>query len=118
MVTCLSGPHKTVFLRASVGTDKASGVSFPDLRKIADAFGLKYYISQKNAELEEKLPLAMSENGPVLFELFALRTKRLFQRFCIKREDGSMESKPFEDMAPFLDRDEFKAEMIVSPLDP
>ena len=28
-----------------------------------------------------------------------------------------MVSKPFEDMAPFLDRDEFEDEMIVPPLE-
>ena len=33
------------------------------------------------------------------------------------RADGSMVSKPLEDLWPFLDRDEFRANMIVPPLD-
>ncbi len=35
----------------------------------------------------------------------------------MQRPDGSMVSKPLEDMWPFLDREEFLANMIVRPLD-
>jgi len=34
-----------------------------------------------------------------------------------KKDNGTMVSKPLEDMYPFLDRDEFKKEMIVKPVD-
>jgi acetolactate synthase-1/2/3 large subunit len=30
---------------------------------------------------------------------------------------GTMTSSPLEDMYPFLDRDEFKKEMIIKPMD-
>jgi acetolactate synthase-1/2/3 large subunit len=33
-----------------------------------------------------------------------------------QRPDGSMTSKPLEDLWPFLDREEFYANMIVPPL--
>ena len=32
------------------------------------------------------------------------------------KEDGSLVSKPIEDMYPFLDREEFIKEMIIEPL--
>jgi acetolactate synthase-1/2/3 large subunit len=32
------------------------------------------------------------------------------------RADGSIISKPLEDLWPFLDREEFKANMIVEPI--
>jgi len=35
----------------------------------------------------------------------------------MKREDGSMVSKPMEDMYPYLPRDEFYENMIITPLD-
>jgi acetolactate synthase-1/2/3 large subunit len=35
----------------------------------------------------------------------------------VQRPDGSMASKPLEDLWPFLDRDEFRSNMIVPPLD-
>jgi acetolactate synthase-1/2/3 large subunit len=34
-----------------------------------------------------------------------------------KMEDGSMVSKPLEDMYPFLNRKEFLSNMIIKPLD-
>ena len=34
-----------------------------------------------------------------------------------KREDGSFSTRPMEDLAPFLDRDEFKENMIIDILD-
>jgi acetolactate synthase-1/2/3 large subunit len=34
-----------------------------------------------------------------------------------QRPDGSLYSKPLEDLWPFLPRDEFYANMIVAPLD-
>jgi hypothetical protein len=32
---------------------------------------------------------------------------------CCKNEDGTFSSRPFEDMDPFLSREEFAEEMIV-----
>jgi acetolactate synthase-1/2/3 large subunit len=34
----------------------------------------------------------------------------------MQRADGSLVSKPLEDLYPFLDRDEFYSNMIVPPL--
>ncbi len=34
----------------------------------------------------------------------------------MRRDDGTMVSKPIEDMYPFLPREEFLANMIVKPL--
>jgi acetolactate synthase-1/2/3 large subunit len=35
----------------------------------------------------------------------------------LTKDDGTMVSKPLEDMYPYLDRDEFRREMIVKPLE-
>jgi acetolactate synthase I/II/III large subunit len=35
----------------------------------------------------------------------------------MQRPDGSMVSKPLEDLFPFLDREEFRSNMIIPPLD-
>jgi acetolactate synthase-1/2/3 large subunit len=35
----------------------------------------------------------------------------------VKNADGSFTSRPFEDMDPFLPRDEFYREMIVKPIE-
>ncbi len=35
----------------------------------------------------------------------------------VRRDDGTMVSRPLEDMYPFLDREELLNEMIVKPLE-
>jgi acetolactate synthase-1/2/3 large subunit len=35
---------------------------------------------------------------------------------AVKNKDGSMTSKPIEDMYPFLERDEFLNEMNIKPI--
>jgi acetolactate synthase-1/2/3 large subunit len=35
----------------------------------------------------------------------------------LKKPDGSIVSKPLEDLYPFLDREEFKDNMIVDPVE-
>ena len=45
-------------------------------------------------------------------------TKKLFQMFRRKKKsDGTMISKPLEDMYPFLTREEFFKEMIIKPIE-
>jgi acetolactate synthase-1/2/3 large subunit len=35
----------------------------------------------------------------------------------VQRPDGSMMSKPLEDLWPFLDRAEFRANMLIEPIE-
>jgi len=35
----------------------------------------------------------------------------------LKKPDGSIVAKPLEDLYPFLDRDEFAANMIIEPVE-
>jgi acetolactate synthase I/II/III large subunit len=101
-----------------IGTDKTSGVSFPDLKKIADAYGLKYYKLSDSKTLDDQLKDILSYSGPVLSEVMCIRDQEIVPSVAShKKADGSMVSKPLEDMYPFLDRDEFYSEMIVKPLD-
>jgi acetolactate synthase-1/2/3 large subunit len=46
-------------------------------------------------------------------------TQTLYPKLASEiRPDGSMVSKPLEDMFPFLDRKEFMENMIIKPWDP
>lgn len=100
-----------------IGTDSASGVSFPDLNKIADAYGIPYLKAATLAELDSVLPQALATDGPVLFEVIAPANQQIVPAVSsVKRADGTMLSKPLEDMFPFLEREEFLREMIVKPI--
>ena len=81
----------------------------PDLIEIAKAYKLETYTAKNNNEMEEILPKVLNSKGPVLCELMVLPEETVSPRvMSIKKDDGSIESKPLEDMWPFLNEDEVK----------
>ena len=51
--------------------------------------------------------------GPIILEIFCCIQGRVPRLNAIKNADGTFTNRPFEDMDPFLEREEFKNEMIV-----
>ena len=110
--------QKKFFEGREIGTDSTNGVSFPDLEKIAYAYGIKYVKIPDNQHLDKGLQEVLDHQGPVLCEVICLRNQEVIPTVSSKKlPDGRMVSKPLEDMYPFLDRAEFLANMIVKPLD-
>ncbi len=100
-----------------IGTDPESGVSFPDVGKIASAYELPYVKINNVAELREKLADVIAASGPVICEVMCPENQEIIPAVsAVKNNDGSMTSKPIEDMYPFLERDEFLNEMIVKSI--
>jgi len=94
-------------------SDKESGVSFPDFLKVAQAFDLPAVKITNQDNLEEQIQEVLSQEGPVVCEVM-LQNDYIFQPKLSseKLPDGKMVSKPLEDMYPFLDRAEFKENML------
>jgi len=93
------------FFENSIGTDSSNGVSFPDLEKISKAYGIKYVSIKTIDEMEEKLIEVYKVNEPVVCELFSIRDQEIIPAISsIKKDDGTLVSKPPEDMYPFLER--------------
>lgn len=110
---------QTKFFEARyVGTNKQNGLSCPSLEKIAYAYGLDYVKVENPKDLSAAIKYAMSKEGPVICEVICPEFQEVVPAVSsIKRSDGTMVSKPIEDMYPFLDRREFFDEMIVKPCD-
>jgi acetolactate synthase-1/2/3 large subunit len=75
-----------------VGSDEGSGVSFPSWAMVAKTFGVPLTV----VKIPHDQPLVPRTSS-------------------MKLPDGSITSKPLEDMYPFLPREEFLAQMIVKP---
>lgn len=100
-----------------IGTDSSSGLSFPDTGKIAGAYGLKYFKVNESSELPGVLAQVLAFDGPVICEVICIRDQEIIPTVAsYRKDDGTMASRPIEDMYPFLDREEFRREMIVKPL--
>ena len=106
------------FDKRFIGESSISGVSFPDAEKIAKAYGIKFVRVSDNGQLDYILDDVLNYNGPVICEIMTPREQPIIPTVASeKKDDGTMVSKPLEDMYPFLDRDEFKSNMIVKPLE-
>ncbi len=99
------------------GADATSGVTQPPLQGIAAAFGLPYASIVSDADLVSQVRTLLDAPGPCLIEVRTPREEpRAPSLSSMRRPDGSMVSKPLEDLWPFLPREEFLANMIVDPL--
>ncbi|MCG2712470.1 MAG: thiamine pyrophosphate-binding protein [Candidatus Omnitrophica bacterium] len=99
-----------------IGESSKSGVSFPDTKKIADAYGIKYVKISDNKKIAKQIDEVLEYNGPVLCEVICPPDQLIIPTVAsAKKADGTMVSKPLEDMFPFLDREEFLSNMIVAP---
>jgi acetolactate synthase-1/2/3 large subunit len=102
------------FFKTKFGVDQSSGLSFPNTSKIASAYGIHYLSIYKNTEVEEVIDKFINySEGPVILEVFCCIQGRYPRLNAIKNDDGTFTNRPFEDMDPFMDREEFRKEMIV-----
>ena len=100
-----------------VGSEPESGLTFPDIQKVGHAYGLTTIRINNHAELREKIKLALSTPGPVICEVMVNPMQVQMPRVTsVLQADGTMRSKPMEDLWPFLDRAEFLENMIIPPI--
>ena len=109
--------QRSFFEGRFMGSEAGSGVILPSFEKLAAAYGLPYFRLVNNQELDAKLPEVFAVAGPVLVEVMLDPFEVLGPKAASKKlPDGSMVSAPLEDMAPFLPREEFAANMLIPPL--
>jgi acetolactate synthase-1/2/3 large subunit len=99
------------------GADASSGLTLPDITTLAQAYGVATdRISSKDG-LADAIRRVLSTDGPCVCEVVVAADEERMPRVqSMVRDDGSVVSKPLEDMWPFLNRDEFLSNMIVPPL--
>jgi len=101
-----------------VGADKESGVSFPDIIRVANAYGFKIFKIDDQQNLEDKLKEILQEKAPFVCEVVLSPNEKMEPKLSSEiKPDGRIVSKSLEDMYPFLDRQEFKDNMIVKIVD-
>ena len=95
------------------GCTKESGLTLPDMKRIAEAFGIRGMHIDNEEELHNKVVEALEYDGPVICTVKADITQKILPKQTnYMREDGQMASRPLEDMTPLLDRDEFENNLL------
>ncbi len=103
------------FFGATVGESPSSGVSFPDIIKVAKAYKIPALrINTKN--FSPVVQKAIQTPGPALCDVI-MNPKQGFEPRQSSRQmsDGRIVSAPLEDMYPFLDREELAKNLLIPP---
>jgi len=105
------------FGKASIGADKKTGLTIPNLTKVGSSYGIATYTIKDQSDLRREVRCVLDMEGPVLCDVNVIPDEVRAPRLqSYQRPDGSFVSKPLEDLYPFLPREEFLANMIVKPL--
>jgi acetolactate synthase-1/2/3 large subunit len=99
------------------GADETSGLTLPDILKVAEAYGLPTSRVSNQEDLTAQVRAVLETHGPFVCEVLCIPDEaRIPSVASAQRTDGSLFSKPIEDLWPFLEREEFLANMIVEPV--
>ena len=92
-----------------IGIDENSGICFPDFGKLSDAFGLPYYTFDSEKDADRVIAEFLASEGPAVCEVVVDPKQNFAPKSSSKvLPDGRIVSPSLNDMAPFLDREEFK----------
>jgi acetolactate synthase-1/2/3 large subunit len=110
--------QENYFKSRYVGSTAETGVSLPALDKIAHAYGMGYRRIDTNGEVRNSVAATLETKGPEIIEIMVDPGRHLMPKLgSYIKADGTMASRPLEDLMPLLDRDEFHANMFIKPLE-
>ena len=100
-----------------MGADADSGMTLPDLIKVAHAYDLAAIRIVDQVDLRAQVKRILELPGPVICDVLIRSDEpRAPSLLSVQSKEGSMVSKPLEDLWPFLEREEFFGNMIIPPL--
>jgi Thiamine pyrophosphate-requiring enzymes [acetolactate synthase, pyruvate dehydrogenase (cytochrome), glyoxylate carboligase, phosphonopyruvate decarboxylase] len=106
--------QKNLFQGRYSASNKQSGVSCPDFKKIAAAFEIPYFAINDWNELEQIMPRVMAATTPIICDVFMDPEQYFYPKLSLAiKKDGSIVSPPLEDISPLLPRDEFEENMVI-----
>jgi len=101
-----------------IAADEESGLRLPSVGDVSHGFSIPFTRIEQRSELRQGLRDFLDSKGPAVCEVIVPKDEPREPRITSKqRPDGSMVSSPLEDLFPFLDREEFKENMLIEPLE-
>lgn len=106
--------QKNYFSERYIGEGPRSGVTMPDTLKICAAYGVSSARVSELTALDEAIQLALATPGPYVLDVITPPQQPIIPTVSsMINPDGSMSSRPLEDMAPFLDRGEYRDNLLI-----
>jgi acetolactate synthase-1/2/3 large subunit len=114
----IRGSQRAFFGAPNIGCDEATGLWLPNLLDVAKAFKLGVAEISDQHDLAAQVRRVLEMPGPVICDVKVLADEPREPRVTsVQRLDGSFVSKPLEDMAPLLSREEFMANMLIAAIE-
>lgn len=108
--------QEAYFPDSPIGYQPDNGVGFPRAEGLAQAYGLPFCRLTCHGDLREGLARVLAVEGPVLCEVLLDPDQAFSPKLASRRlPDGTMVSPALEDMAPFLSREELRANSLPEP---
>lgn len=113
----IKASQKNYFKERYIGSGPNSGVTMPDTLKICEAYGIPAARVSNLPDLDKAIELALNTDGPYVLDVVTPPEQLIIPTVSSRvNADGSMSSRPLEDMAPFLDRDEYRNNLLVEEI--
>lgn len=109
--------QKDLFRSRTIGNDPSDGVPAPDFRKLAECFGFSYARIGEARGLHDSIVSALDMPGPCICEVLCTPDQKYFHTSFAINEKRRLVKRPLEDLSPFLDREEFRREMVIPPME-
>jgi acetolactate synthase I/II/III large subunit len=106
--------QKAYFDGRYVASSFDSGLTLPDIIKLATAYGLPTAEIRDHSDIRGQVGRILDQEGPVVCDVHITPNQATAPRVSSRqRADGMMESAPMEDLWPFLEREDFKRQMFI-----
>lgn len=99
-----------------IGCDPNSGLGMPNFEQVIKAFGLQYARLEGSENLPQKIASVLETEGCVVCEVMCESEQEFLMVTTAMNSKRRMVMRPLEDQAPFLDRELFAKEMIITLL--
>jgi len=99
--------QKSFFDGHYMGSNPSSGVICPDMKKVAEAYGIPFIRVSDNESLVSSIQKTLNYRGAMICEIKMHPEQTLFPKSASFKDEktGKMSSAPLEKMAPFLNNE-------------
>lgn len=98
-----------IFNSRYCGIDSNSGISFPNFKKLSDAFDIEYIKLENSSDINKDIYDCLNSNLPYIIEVMIDDSQFFEPKLSSKvHPDGTITSPSLDDMYPFLTKSEYE----------
>lgn len=96
-----------------VGESPNTGLWFPDLQKIADAYDIPFVRIEAAVDIDSKIQKVLKTMGPVICEVMTSEWQPIAPKTSAEKlPDGKLLAHEYSDMYPFLPKEEYDKQFV------